>query len=92
MLACPAGEQTVDSRVWACSLRGKSEARHLTINPMLEMLFYSDPLQNRRDAFTSTASSLEPREDLHDYAIFADRPRASEAGDPSRLLRPFLST
>src|SRR6266404_6944920 len=45
-------------------------------------------LQNARDTFISSASSLEPGRDLHDFDVFADRALASEA-HAGRLPRPL---
>ena len=51
-------------------------------------------LQNLPDAFTSAASLLEPREDLHDFVVSADRSDASEvhAGCPRRRLTAFFDS
>jgi hypothetical protein len=51
-------------------------------------------LQIPPDAFISAASLLEPREDLHDFILFADRPRASEAnaGCIFRRLTAFFDS
>jgi hypothetical protein len=58
-------------------------------------IFSSEPvvrlpaiLQNARDAFISSASSLETGEDLHDFDVFADRALASEA-HAGRLSGPL---
>jgi hypothetical protein len=48
-------------------------------------------LQIDRDASISTASSLEPGRDLHDFDVFADRALASDAY-AGRLAGPLKAT
>jgi len=48
-------------------------------------------LQIARDASISTASSLEPGRDLHDFDVFADRALASDA-HAGRLAGPLRAT
>ena len=46
-------------------------------------------LQIARDAIISSASSLEPGRDLHDFDVFADRALASDIYHAGRQFRPL---
>jgi hypothetical protein len=61
----------------------------ILVFPVLNAAFArTATLQNARDAFISSASSLEPGRDLHDFVVFADRTPASDA-HAGRLFKPL---